>query len=761
MSEKIDLRSSGYRRQLLLQLKDYVKQLMPYVHNKEVQVLHEEVPIISSLCNLLEIIFIHAIKLPEISTALPVWHMVERLYLLQPPCYALQQTVQVIMSMTPCLHSCVGKFRGWVRHTLNSQLLEECLVFIFSQTTLLSKFYAPEAIFMQPEDQQILIAIIRSLKVFTFRINIEEKAELNHLPAHLQDFLEKMTSSSTASSTSIERESVESRRSSLSGSSPPSVSLLGNQSPAAQQEASFLRSFEDRLDRMIDNLWTSSGTASSGSPPNQKMVSSLPSTSKAPTPLFQHTPLKYLLYDEFRCTHANLQPHLGIPNQIRKCLTLLSQHVDYPNFFRQSVSQPQILDLKRLLELESNDIPAQLYTIPNMSYLLMNWLLQLPEPLLGYAHYEAYLTVSSMDELAQRTHTYSMLLVDTPWYNKPLVIQLITLLKKLLSPTAMASNQLNPIAVSTLFTPCFLRPRLTKKSESLSIEEVEQWHWQAILQASSVFQELLLHADEVFAPLQQELQEKQVHLMQKCSFIRHLQDGLLQGFPLIVFDLTENNSSYTNDSKGSDESVSVKDNVVPNTAAVAVGSNVKTNNIKGKRMVAVVFHKNVRIGNEGSNADVEQSEEMLTPEEDELIRKLWHTLCLVDHKIRSTMTIAHPSTKTSSDNKASSSNSAQEDIDGDLIEAQDEGGLIREVAIPPYPEDLYAQMSILEIMKHPRWHRCGFPVLYHASHLQHHGDEETLSHSTNSGSRKGYFLSEFHCYEGSLAIQSLTQFMHK
>jgi hypothetical protein len=720
MHEDDGLKTSNYRRELLLRLKDVAKRLMPFVHNKETQILNEDNQTVAELCSTLEQIFFYDLKSFGKSKSNTSWHMIERLYLLQPPCYALHQTVQAILRITSHLHTSTGKFRGWIRRALGTQLMEECLVFMFSQSTLLAKFYSAEAIFMHPEDQQILVAIVRSLKVLSIRFEIEAYTTLNQWPADFQT--SEVKSSIAQFSSELSEGDNRSRKVTVEENKISSLSTQINQEP------SFFRALEDRLDRIIDNFWLSSNTSSSNAAPNSHVTAggNCVPNSNSPISLFHHSSLKYILYDEFRCTHANLQPQLGIPNQIRKCLSFLSQHCDFEELFRTSVSQPQIAELKKYMEQESSEIPSLLFTVPNVSYLLIQWLLQLPEPLLGYIHYEAYIAVNNMDDLSQRKHTYSMLLVDTPWYSKPVVVQLMSFLKKLLLPGYTNQNQLNIVALGTLFTPCFLRPKCTKRFELMSAEEVEQWHWLSIIQCSSIFQEILLYSDNILLPLQQELQEKQMHLMQKCSFIRQLQDGLLQGFPLIVLEFVQ----------------------VPPTDGIGSQSSkgtmeMKASNVKGKRMVAVVF----RIMDGGSGGFNCVQNEGLSQEEDELIRKLWHTLCLVDYKIQQS-------------NVSGGSSLFVEGLgEVSLTEAQDEGGVVREVSIPPFPDDLYANLSSFQIINHPRWLRCGFPILYHSR------NDSTSKHADNSSNaltgKKGYFLSEFHCYEGSLALNSMIQFVNK
>lgn len=64
--------------------------------------------------------------------------------------------------------------------------------------------------------------------------------------------------------------------------------------------------------------------------------------------------------DENRCSHAHLNPLLGIPTQAIKMMNYVANHVNTPNLFRQTQvplpQQPQwhrsILDLRQSVEEE-------------------------------------------------------------------------------------------------------------------------------------------------------------------------------------------------------------------------------------------------------------------------------------------------------------------------------------------------------------------------------------------------------------------------
>lgn len=50
---------------------------------------------------------------------------------------------------------------------------------------------------------------------------------------------------------------------------------------------------------------------------------------------------------------------------------------------------------------------------------LIQYLYELPEPLLGYDHYDAMISVcQELDDVKDRIRNLSLLIHDTPWYNK-------------------------------------------------------------------------------------------------------------------------------------------------------------------------------------------------------------------------------------------------------------------------------------------------------------------------------------------------------
>jgi hypothetical protein len=152
----MDWKSPDFRRQLILQLKDAGKELIPYIHTKDKKLVGNEAPVVHSLLIAIEMALLHGIKIREFQMMIPFWGLLERLEVLRPPCIPLRNSVGAVACASK-LSNPLGKARGWIRQALNAQNLDESIVFLASQTEWTSKFYYPESIICTKDDAQILV----------------------------------------------------------------------------------------------------------------------------------------------------------------------------------------------------------------------------------------------------------------------------------------------------------------------------------------------------------------------------------------------------------------------------------------------------------------------------------------------------------------------------------------------------------------------------------------------------------------------------
>jgi hypothetical protein len=380
---------------------------------------------------------------------------------------------------------------------------------------------------------------LRSFKAVSFNLAVDDR-QLNELPNHL---LKLIQAQSTTVGSGVHR--------------PVNQPDLTRQSkPKTDREMggfafdSFLKSFEvgfDSLVQQVDQIITNAPKINlpetilnpikeTSSQQRNDTVSLGTSISQNEKKRFRHffgSSMKDLLLDEYRCQNAFIDPTLGIPTQSMKMIQFIYQHANTSQLFRQSPSVQEVEELKRSIENErgitvtaNTTTTNQQYTfdISAVAYLFVQWLLQLPEPLFGYDHYEAIIACQEIEDKQERIRNLSIILYETPWYNKPLLLKVCGLFQHLLKPEIASVNQLNIIAMALLFTPCLLRPTQDQKLLAHSNIDPDSLHMSATAAGSTIIEFFILHSQEILKPIVDEISLKQQKLSEKCTRIRKLQE---------------------------------------------------------------------------------------------------------------------------------------------------------------------------------------------------------------------------------------------
>lgn len=197
-------------------------------------------------------------------------------------------------------------------------------------------------------------------------------------------------------------------------------------------------------------------------------------------------------------------------------------------------------------------------------HVLLQWLNQLPEPLLGFDHYDvrekeretvfhptrasslssppslppslyqAILACQEVEDVSHRIRNIGLLVQETAWYNKPLLIKLLLLLHKCVQPEHTATNKLNVYALSIVCTPILLRPNLSRSKwrgggGGGGGEESDEFHMAAVAAGALSVQFLIERQGEVFNAIRFDLTQRQNALAAKCGRIRQLQEELTSG----------------------------------------------------------------------------------------------------------------------------------------------------------------------------------------------------------------------------------------
>jgi hypothetical protein len=167
------------------------------------------------------------------------------------------------------------------------------------------------------------------------------------------------------------------------------------------------------------------------------------------------TSLLTLLCDDHRCSMARLDARIGLPTQIEHMLNILHHSIDVPDLFRRRGSKEEMEMLRTALE-EERLVPAGT-RVHAVAHCLLQWLYELPEPLLGYERFDAFLAVMGIESEVDRIRNLSLMIDEVEWWNKSVLIEVVKLFSTALRPENASINGLTVSAVVVVLTPVLLR----------------------------------------------------------------------------------------------------------------------------------------------------------------------------------------------------------------------------------------------------------------------------------------------------------------
>jgi hypothetical protein len=321
----------------------------------------------------------------------------------------------------------------------------------------INKFYHPFALVCNEEDLQLLITILRSIRVISFSFVVDDR-KLNDVPMWVALGIIPETGSNegrrkslnvsvcfviynavfiilllyqVTSPPHIVSSGASSSSSSGSGGgasalkSPPSDSsffgsLSWDVTDLFMQAAKYLAPEEletadgDRS-RIRRNLTQS---AIEGDIPR-------PIQQKKRVPLFGSSLLQ-LVMDEERTVAAYLDPRVGIPTQALKMINAIHEKINTPGLFRNKGDPKSIAKL--VAAIENEDAFPSGIDVHSIAQCFLQWLYSLPEPLLGYEHFDAIIACAEGVELdADRIRNLSIVVKESPWYAQPLLSKVMAL----------------------------------------------------------------------------------------------------------------------------------------------------------------------------------------------------------------------------------------------------------------------------------------------------------------------------------------------
>ncbi len=105
MSKIDQWKTVEYRKQLVLNLNNAGKALIPFIHGKQKPILDGTLMEVVDVCNALEAILLHGVKLREWQGMIPLWGLLERLEVLTPPCTVASQRLPVEVFSSPNVYT--------------------------------------------------------------------------------------------------------------------------------------------------------------------------------------------------------------------------------------------------------------------------------------------------------------------------------------------------------------------------------------------------------------------------------------------------------------------------------------------------------------------------------------------------------------------------------------------------------------------------------------------------------------------------------
>ena len=495
-------------------MKDVARKLTPFAHHQTssipitnaitagnnaqyIQKLDQHVGEAYELCSLLEICFMNGIRTREFQGIIPFWGLLERLAVTQNDNeqntsrknqVTFNTSVEKIALMTS-LRTPLAKVRGWIRHVLNLRALDDCLQIILKDERLLNLFYTPDAILRHSDNTTIFTAVVRALKVLPFAFTVEDSS-LNLSPSWTTALI------SAGGYKPIISQSGYSKFPPVIGRSAKSVGEI-NKKKSKGYISSFFSSMEKKINGVLEsvdpvrnddkkdigkNYYGINSEENRGSNMALGLIIDEETNGQGQgegkgkgrgymVPLFG-TSLHDLVLDEKRCGVSNIDPQLGIPNMILSILTFLTKHIQTPGLFQTTINMRKYKKLKIDFEnergvpeiseiIQKPDSPYNYKDEINemvhlVSYSLLQWLSELPEPLLGITHYSAIEASLEVEQEEARIRNLSLLILEAPWYSQPLLSKLVNFLHLLLL-VENRTNGLNIVSVSTLFTPFLFR----------------------------------------------------------------------------------------------------------------------------------------------------------------------------------------------------------------------------------------------------------------------------------------------------------------
>lgn len=535
------------RRSLILALKDHIRALIGQLHGTSKPAFDENNPAVTSFCSSLDMIFLSGIKTKEFDGQVPLWGLLERLETNLPAYPVIRNTVGAV-SFALNLHTPLAKARGWIRQCLNTNAIEDSIEVMLANEKLLSSFYSTASILRHAEEVNTLLAVLRAVKIVPFSVTVDDRT-LYDPPAWL-------TSEIALQMVQVPKATLPScyaRREIISAQNESSASTMDR----------FLSKFERTFDTLVNKMETTATSVSrslnnggnSGVMDNEEITrmisgvglmvegffrgvaSQLQEAANALTPdtpmlpLFG-THLEELVLDDVRCAHAKIEPRIGAPDQILNTLKTLQNFLETPGIFRRKPSPGTMQALRDNMEEEKGiAIGTEVYAL---AACLLQWLYELPEPLLSFDLFDAVMACQEIEDEQSKIRNLSCLFQEAPWYSKTLLLKLLPFFQSATEEKYASKNGLTLSIVSIIVSPFIVRSSKFPivAGHGKDVEETGNYLLATSAVSSNITAFIIKNHAGILAPIRQELLAIQSQLNTKVARIRALVDRIPISFKI-------------------------------------------------------------------------------------------------------------------------------------------------------------------------------------------------------------------------------------
>nr|XP_046246548.1 unconventional myosin-IXb isoform X3 [Scatophagus argus] len=166
--------------------------------------------------------------------------------------------------------------------------------------------------------------------------------------------------------------------------------------------------------------------------------------------------------EEFNGQHFGVRVcHLvNDKNPVPMVLEMMLEHVEMhglytEGIYRKSGSANRMKELHQRLETDPHIVCLEDYPIHTVTGLVKQWLRELPDPLMTFAHYNDFLHAVELPEKQEQLHAIYKVLEELPTANFNTLERLIFHLVRVCK--VEAHNRMSPNSLAIVFAPCILR----------------------------------------------------------------------------------------------------------------------------------------------------------------------------------------------------------------------------------------------------------------------------------------------------------------